>query len=269
MSPSTPRGGRVPTGDHERARLAGRAVALAAAGLAWLSLAHSAHAQGADAPVLRYAAVAARGMPLASDTMDGYITDEGRRARSYGWYVYAVSRGTVNGRAAYLVTSNYRGSGRNGFRVSDSLALDSASLAPLWRRMHAHADSAAITYDGRHVTGWADRENAARVGVDSRLSEHAVDRALLQWLVPAMPLTQGSRVSVPVYSMWSNTERVLTLTVTGTEVLQLGERRVESWVVRLGSSPTDTTGSRFWIAKATGRVVQTTALHQGSLEILR
>jgi PadR family transcriptional regulator PadR len=244
------------------------AVEMLLASLACMVLAAPARAVAQDPSspaVLTPASVLAKGLPVRSDTMDGYLLDGPGAGQRYGWYVYALARATVAGRPGYLVTATYTG----GHGNSDTLAVDAATLAPVWRRMHAWRDSAAIRFDGRHVTGWAARENERRVTVDYRLSEHAFDSALLPWVVATMPLAAGSRVTVTTFSMWSNSERTRTASVVGSETLRSGDRQSDAWVVRLTGSPSDTTDARYWIARGSGELLQSTAHHQRSREVRR
>src|SRR5512140_3841501 len=86
------------------------------------------------------AMIAARGLPIRADTVDGL--GGGKEATNwFGFYVYAVSRATIGGKNAYLVTMNYTSKEKGTFQ-SDTLALDASTLNPLWRRFHARTDSA-------------------------------------------------------------------------------------------------------------------------------
>lgn len=125
---------------------------------------------------------------------------------------------------------NYTGGGDEGLFQSDTLAVDAATLAPLWRRFHARHDSASVTYRGRRATGWAVREGQRRVTVDHALSPDALDAALLRWIVPALPLAPGYRAAVTTCDVWRGVEDTTRLAVTGTETVTLGDRRVEAWV---------------------------------------
>jgi hypothetical protein len=211
---------------------------------------HSAGQTASAARAITPSAIAGHGLPIRSDTMDGLVEDRGRR-NSFGYYVYAVARTAVGGKAGYLITMNYVGSGSERRFQSDTLAVDSATLSPQWHRFHARGDSAVLAFRGRYATGWASREHQARVTVDHQLSDGAFDAGVVRWIVPTLPLAIGYQATISSFNMWSNAEETATLTVTGAEVVQVGDRRIDTWVVRSES------GARRWIAKASGVVVQT------------
>ena len=192
------------------------------------------------------ASVAARGLPLRADTLDGFAPVNEPRAW-FGFYVYQVAKASVNGRSTYLVPTNYTSKEKGTFQ-SDTLALDAATLAPLWRRFHARSDSADVTFSGTHATGWAE-QNGTRVTVDHQLSSASFAAPMLRWISPS--LSRGSVVTFTTFTIWTNAEDQARLTVTGEEVLQVGSRRIDAWTL---DSPS---GSRTWIEKATGRIVQT------------
>jgi hypothetical protein len=161
-----------------------------------------------------------------------------------------VARGTVGGRAAYLVTMNYTGGGHEKLFQSDTLAVDAGTLSPLWHRFHAKVDVADVAFAGRHATGWAQREHESRVNIDHELSEGAFDGSLIRWIVPMLPLAPGYQARINLFNVWKGAERTVSFTVTGDETVRLGDQKVDAWIVESSS------GSRRWIAKRTGEVIQ-------------
>ena len=198
--------------------------------------------------------LAARGLPLRADTLDGYAPVNEPRGW-FGFYVYRVSKEQVNGKNVYYVTTNYTSKEKGTFQ-SDTLALDASTLSPLWRRFHAKSDSAEVSFAGRHATGWSE-QNGKRVTIDHQLSDEAFAAPMLRWMSPALPLARGSAVTFTTFSIWTNAEDKAVLTITGEESLQLGTRRFEAWVLESRS------GTKTWIEKASGRVIQTHAPEGG------
>lgn len=207
----------------------------------------------AQAPVTP-ASLAARGVPLRADTLDGYAPVHEPRGW-FGFYVYRVSKEQVNGKSVYYVTTNYTSKEKGTFQ-SDTLALDATTLAPLWRRFHAKSDAADVSFAGRRATGWSE-QNGKRVTIDHQLSEEAFAAPMLRWMTPVLPLARGSTVTFTTFSIWTNAEDKAVLTVTGDELLQLGTRHVDAWVLESRS------GAKTWIEKSSGRLVQTYAPESG------
>jgi hypothetical protein len=213
---------------------------------ATVTIATSAFAQTPITP----ASVAARGLPIRADTLDGYAPVNEPRGW-FGFYIYRVSRESVNGKGVYYVTMNYTSKEKGTFQ-SDTLALDATTLSPLWRRFHARSDSAEVTFAGRHATGWSV-QNGKRVTIDHQLSDDAFGGPMLRWIVATVPLSRGTAVTFTTFNMWTNVEDKARLTVAGEESLHAGSRSLDTWV--FGSSP----GPQTWVEKSTGRVVRTFA----------
>jgi hypothetical protein len=200
------------------------------------------------------ASLSASALPLRADTLDGYAPVNEPRAW-FGFYVYQVAKETVNGKSIYYVTTNYTSKEKGTFQ-SDTLALDAATLTPLWRRFHAKSDGADVSFAGRHATGWSE-QNGKRVSVDHQLSDAAFAGPMLRWMGPGLALSRGAAVMFTTFSIWTNTEDKALLTVTGEESIQLGARHFDTWVLESRS------GAKTWIEKSSGRVVQTYAPEGG------
>jgi len=192
-------------------------------------------------------AIAAHGLPIRADTVDGFAGDKDVRGW-FGSYVYAVSRTTVAGKPAYLVTMDYTSKEKGTFQ-SDTLALDAATLNPLWRRFHARTDSASVTFNGRHASGWS-LQNERNVKVDYELPATSFAGPMLRWILPSLPLAVGYQGAMSVFSIWKNAEDKALINVTGSETVDLASRKVDTWVLQ---SPS---GARTWIDKSSGKIVQ-------------
>ena len=195
-------------------------------------------------------AVAARGLPVRSDTLDGYIVS-GARRQFFGYYVHELARTTIGGRAAYFVIMNYR-SGGGGFQ-SDTTALDAASLTPLWRRFHAKVDTISVAYDGRNVVGYAIQNRNGKITrkkISRQVSDSAFSAGMARWFAGGLPLAPGYTFSVTTYSEWSDSEQRDEITVSRSAKVKIGAREVDAWVLTLSN------GAERWIDKATGAMVQ-------------
>jgi hypothetical protein len=191
--------------------------------------------------------VAARGLPVRADTVDGLGGEKDARSW-FGFYIYAVSRATIGAKPAYLVTMNYTSREKGSFQ-SDTLALDAATLTPLWRRFHARTDSASVTFAGRHATGWS-LQNDRRVTIDYELSETSFAGPMLRWIAPALPLATGYQASLSTFNIWRNKEDKGTIAVSGPEIVDIGGKKYDALVIQSAS------GARTWVEKSTGRVLQ-------------
>jgi hypothetical protein len=193
------------------------------------------------------ASIAAHGLPIRADTVDGLQSEKDARGW-FGFYVYAVARTTLGGKPAYVVTMNYTSKEKGTFQ-SDTLALDATTLAPLWRRFHARTDSASVTFAGRHATGWS-LQNDNRVTIDYQLPETSFAAPMLRWILPALPLAAGYQVSLSTFNIWKNTEDKGTIAVSSVETVDIGGKKYDSWLLQ---SPS---GARTWVEKSTGTIVQ-------------
>jgi hypothetical protein len=209
-------------------------------------------------------AIAARGLRAQRDTMDAFAGEQ-PGGRSFGIYVFAVTRTTIGGRPVDLLTMNYTSNGSEHLFQADTLAVDAATLAPLWRRFHAKHDAASITFKGRQASGYSVRENEARVTVSHALSDDAFDAAMVRWILPLVPLQLGHRAAIKSFDIWRNAEALSAFTVTGSEVLQVGGAKIDCWVVEGPPGVGGTSGARRWIAKSTGRLMQTSSPSGGRL----
>jgi hypothetical protein len=223
---------------HPNARLACGATTLLL-----LSAAQAAIAQEQIAP----STIAAHGLPIRADTVDGLAGEKDARGW-FGFYVYAVSRTTIGGKPAYEVTMNYTSREKGSFQ-SDTLALDATTLAPIWRRFHARTDSAFVRFEGRRATGWS-LQNERRVTVDYQLPETSFAGPMLRWILPSLPLAAGYQVGLSTFNIWKNTEDKATIAVSSAETVDIGGKKYEAWVLQ---SPS---GARTWVEKSTGRIIQ-------------
>jgi len=130
--------------------------ALVVAAVATLPLSTAA----AQAPaVVTPTSVARRPLALQTDTMDIVLVRSGAR-RSGGRFAVGLTRHEVDGREIYLAVATDMSP--TGARTFDTLAVDAATLAPLWHRSHAATDSAAVEYRDGRATGYAHHENQPR-----------------------------------------------------------------------------------------------------------
>ena len=174
----------------------------------------------------------------------------GEKRSPFGSYIYAVSRGSSAGKDVYLVTMNYWGGGNQRLFQSDTLALDATTLAPQWRRFHARYDSATVTFNGRHATGWSVRDHSSRVKVDLELPEGAFGGGMLRWVLAGATLKRGATGSVKWLDIWKNNVESVSFTVSGSERLTVGGPQVDAWVVDVSG------GNQLWLDKKTGQVLQ-------------
>ncbi|HVT39375.1 MAG TPA: PadR family transcriptional regulator [Gemmatimonadaceae bacterium] len=216
--------------------------------LLWMASVHGADAQPAMAQPSSPSAIAARGLPVRSDTLD-FIAGDREHGQFQGYYAYSVARAPVGGRPGYLVSMNHRSPGSGNHFQSDTLAVDSATLSPAWHRYHAWDDSAVVAFTGRHATGWSLR-NGHRAKVDFTLPDAAFDRTLVRWILPALPLGPSYQGSLTTFDIWTNKVETAVLRVSGSEVVQFGSRRVDAWVLEAAS------GYRRWVAKESGGIVR-------------
>lgn len=223
---------------HPTARLACGATALL-----FLAAAQASIAQQQITP----SSIAAHGLPIRADTVDGFQGEKDARGW-FGFYVYAVSRTTIGGKPAYVVTMNYTSKEKGSFQ-SDTLALDATTLAPLWRRFHARTDSASVTFAGGHGTGWS-LQNDHRVTVDYQLPETSFAGPMLRWILPALPLAAGYPVSLSTFNIWKNAEDKATIVVSSAEAVDVAGKKYDAWLLQ---SPS---GARTWVEKSTSRVIQ-------------
>ena len=193
------------------------------------------------------AMIATHGLPIRADTVDGLAGDK-EAHNWFGFYVYGVSRATIGGKSAYLVTTNYTSKEKGTFQ-SDTLALDAANLAPLWRRFHARTDSASVTFSGRHASGWSI-QNDKRVTVDYQLPETSFAGPMLRWVLPALPLAAGYQATLSTFSIWRNAEDRAAINVSGAETVDVAGKTYDAWLLQ---SPS---GGRTWVDKSTSGIVQ-------------
>lgn len=129
-------------------------------------------------------------------------------------------------------------------------------FALVHQRVRADRDSAAVAMADGYVTGWVALPGEPVLLLDQRLA-HAVFpvEGQIPWLFPLLPLRSGFAAAVPHYSPWSAGEEWSTIRVVGSDVIALGAREVDCWVVDGGELFPGYTAT-YWIDKGTRRVVQ-------------
>jgi len=88
------------------------------------------------------------------------------------------------------------------------------------------------------------------VTVDYELSEASFAGPMLRWIASALPLAAGYQASLSTFNIWRNKDDKGTITVSGAEVVDIGGKKYDAWMIQSAS------GARTWVEKSTGRVVQ-------------
>ncbi len=144
-----------------------------------------------------------------------------------------------------------------------TLVVDAADYSLVHHRVKAARDSAALTANRGHLTGWA-----ALPGEPIRLVDRQLDHPVFPvegqvlWLSPLLPLEAGYRAAIPHFSQWEGGEQWSVIHVLGSERVDVGGVSVDCWKVDGGEV---FPGYRitYWVAKRTRRVVRGVARGEG------
>ena len=131
-------------------------------------------------------------------------------------------------------------------------------LALLRQDVRASRDSATVTVDDLHLTGWSVLPNKPVRQLDRRLARPVLPlEGQLPWLLGLLPLRDGYVGAIEQFSPWEGEEVWRRIEVLGSECVRVGESDVDCWLVDAG--PLGPPGYRAtrWIDKRSRRVLQT------------
>jgi hypothetical protein len=128
--------------------------------------------------------------------------------------------------------------------------------------------SIRVTYSGGRAKGSATTPQSgkiATIAIDTTVPRYAIDDNALQGLLPALPLTTGSRHAVQIFSSGKGTGTEMILTVVGEERITVPAGTFETWKVEARGTPT----VAFFVAKAPPYQLVRMAVENSPLEMVR
>ena len=166
-----------------------------------------------------------------------------------------LRRGRAGDRDVYIIRTVH--ASPDGDTTRSLIVVDASDFRLLHHRVKATHDSAAVTSDGTHVTGWVVLPDTP-----IRLLDQAVGHAVfpiegqMPWLFPLLPLNEGYRATIPHFSEWSSGETWSTIGVMGSETVEWNGEGRECWVVDVGEFGPPGYRGTAWVDKETRRILQ-------------
>jgi hypothetical protein len=137
--------------------------------------------------------------------------------------------------------------------IVDSVLLLRHTLAPVWEHSHQPAKTMLLAFADSAVTGeWAPADSALR-SVNHPIPRPVFNATAQELLLGSLPLADGYRTLVPIYSFELGGMELDTLRVVGTERVRLrngGER--EAWKIAFADPFITAT---IWVDRGTRRVL--------------
>lgn len=116
--------------------------------------------------------------------------------------------------------------------IVDSVLILRRTLAPVWEHSHQPSKTMLLTFSDSAVTGeWAPADSVMR-GVHHPIPRPVFNATAQELLVESLPLADGYRTLVPIYSFELGGMELDTLSVVGTGLVKLrdgGER--DAWKI--------------------------------------
>jgi hypothetical protein len=193
-------------------------------------------------------------MPLGTDTVDDYAVTDGVRQPT-GTSIRSIVRRADGAEPAYEIGTVQWGTQAD--TTVTTMRIRASDLSLIFHRVKATHDSAAVSASRDHLTGWVVLPDQPVMLLDQAL-EHPVFgvEGQVPWLLPLLPFAAGYVAAVPHYSEWSGREKWDTVTVVGSEQVQIGSRSYDCWRVDAGRLGPPGYRMTRWIDKRTHRVVQ-------------
>jgi hypothetical protein len=144
----------------------------------------------------------------------------------------------------------------DGDTTVGSIVMRATDYALLHHRVKAANDSAAVTANAGHLTGWVALPNEPIQLIDQPLAHPVFPiEGQMPWLFPLLPLAQGYSAAIPHFSMWQRGEQWKTIAVVGSDLVEHGGRLRDCWRVDGGEL---FPGYRitYWVEKSTRRIVE-------------
>jgi len=144
----------------------------------------------------------------------------------------------------------------DGDTTVGSIVMRATDYALLRHRVKAARDSAAVTVNAGHLTGWVALPDEPIHLINQPLPRPAFPiEGQMPWLFPLLPLAEGYSAAVPHFSMWQGGEEWTTITVVGSDVVEHDGRLRDCWRVDGGEL---FPGYRitYWVEKSTRRIVE-------------
>jgi hypothetical protein len=137
--------------------------------------------------------------------------------------------------------------------IVDSVLMFRHTLAPVWEHSHQPAKTMLLAFSDSVVTGeWAPTDSAMR-SVHHSIPRPVFNATAQELLLGSLPLADGYRALVPIYSFELAGMELDTLSVVGTERVNTGgggER--EAWKIAFADPFITAT---FWVDRETRRVL--------------
>lgn len=166
----------------------------------------------------------------------------------------SVDRGRFAGEDVYIISTHHASA--DGDTTRSSIVIRAADFSLLHHRVKAARDSAAVTANRGHLTGWV-----ALPGEPIRLLDQPLDHPVfpiegqIPWLFPVLPLEDGYTAAIPHFSEWEGGESWKSVRVIGSETVEREGRQLECWKVDGGEL---FPGFRvtYWVDKGSRHIVQ-------------
>lgn len=166
-----------------------------------------------------------------------------------------ISRQRSNQDDVYTIHSVHASTA--GDTTVGTIVVRASDFSLLHHRVKADTDSAAVTSNGNHITGWV-----VLPGQPTRLIDLELDHPVFPvdgpqpWLVGLLPLREGYSAVIPRFSQWSGEEVWKEVRVLGSERVETPAGAADCWVVDMGSLGPPGYRATGWVDKISGLVVR-------------
>ncbi len=165
-----------------------------------------------------------------------------------------ITRTRQGGKEVYVIQTTHWSI--DGDTTVGTLVMRAADYALLHHRVKASGDSAAVTVNTGHLSGWVALPNEPPMLIDQPVVHPVFPiEGQMPWLFPLLPLREGYSAAVPHFSMWQGGEQWQTITVVGSDHIEQGGHRRDCWRVDGGEL---FPGYRitYWVEKRTRRILE-------------
>jgi hypothetical protein len=166
-----------------------------------------------------------------------------------------ITRGRHGNQDVYVIHTTHASAA--GDTTVGTIVIRHPDFALLHHKVTAAHDSAAVTANSGHLTGWVVLPDQP-----IRLIDQALDHPVfpiegqIPWLFPLLPLREGYAAAIPHFSEWQGGEEWTTIRVVGDEPLEHGGRVLDCWKVDGGELGPPGYRAMYWVDKSTRRIMQ-------------
>lgn len=213
----------------------------------------AAGAQQVDTVRVGSPALRAASLPLGTIAMESFRRADGVDT-PISTTLRRITASTRAGEQLYTIHTTH--TSIDGDTTEGMIVVRARDFALVHQRVKATRDSAAVTANAGHLTGWVVLPDEPLRLLDQRLERPVFPiEGQIPWLFPLLPLADGYAATIAHFSPWEGGEEWTTIRVIGSERRESGGVAHDCWRVD-GGELFPGFRATYWVDKQTRRLVE-------------